>query len=512
MTDDRSTPRLAIGTLVALCGAKLLLHLAAITHYGYFRDEFYYLACTEHLGWGFVDHPPLSIAVLAVVRSLLGDSLVAVRIVPVAAGIATVFLAGVIARQFGGGRFGQGLAALAAVIAPAFLGTGHFYSMNAIDLLLWAVAALALLRALDDEGPRYWIVLGFVLGLGLLNKASVFWLGGGIALGLLLTPHRRVFMKPWPWVAGSIAAVMFLPHLLWQVKHGWPTLEFIQNATSNKMAGISLPGFLVGQLLSMNPGSAPIWISGIFFGLFGRERRLGRVLVIVYLTVFALLVVRGSVRSSYLIVAYPMLLAVGAAAIERFSSSARRRWIRPALVSLAIVTGVSVMPMALPLLPIETFVRYQSAIGAAPATEERHEMGDLPQHYADMFGWEQMTGLVSEAYERLSPEEQSCCRVLCWNYGQAGAVDVLGRKLGLPRAISGHNSYWLWGPGDAGCDVLIIISAEWDRTPELFEDVEFVGKTSSRWSMPYERDLDVLIARHPKTSLREVWPRLKSYN
>ena len=379
-------PRLAAGMLAGLALAKVLLHLLAIDQYGYFRDELYYLASTEHLDWGYVDHPPLSIAVLAVVRDWFGSSLAAVRSAAVLAGAATVFVTGTIARELGGGRFAQVLAALAAVMAPVFLGLNGFYSMNAFDLLFWAVAAWLLLRALDDGRPRWWMALGAILGVGLLNKISVLWLGGGLAVGLLLTPYRRVLRAPWPWAAALIAGGLFLPYVLWQLDHGWPTLEFMRNATAQKMVAVSPVGFLLDQILTMNPGSAPVWIAGIFFGLLSRDARSGRVLVWMYLAVLLLLLVAGSARASYLAPAYCGLFALGGVAIERASMAAGRDWWRPMALWLTLAGGLVTVPLALPILPVETYVRYQSALGLAPRTEERQEMGVLPQHFADMFG------------------------------------------------------------------------------------------------------------------------------
>jgi hypothetical protein len=504
-------PPLAVGTLASLAAVKLLVHLLAIDQYGYFRDELYYLASTEHLGWGFVDHPPLSIALLALVRALFGDSLVAVRSGAVLAGVITVIAIGVIARELGGGRFAQALAALTAVMAPVFLALNGFYSMNAFDLLFWAVAALALLRGLDDGRPRWWIALGLILGLGLMNKISVLWLGGGLAVGLLLTPYRRVLRTRGPWIAALLAGCVFLPYVMWQALHGWPTLEFMRNATLLKMQTLSPIGFLLDQVLNMNPGSAPAWLAGIVFGLFSRGVMRGRVLVWMYLAVLGLLLASGSARASYLAPAYCGVLALGAVTIERVSSAAGRAWLRPAAIAITVAGGLLTAPLALPLLPVETFVRYQSALGMAPRTEERQEMGALPQHFADMFGWEEMTALVAKAYGRLSPEERARCRVFGQNYGEAGAVDVLGRSLGLPRALSGHNSYWMWGPPERDPEVLIIIGGDREDNAEFFHDIEIVGQTSHPLSMPYERGLDVSIARRPKVSLREAWPRLRMF-
>jgi hypothetical protein len=367
------------------------------------------------------------------------------------------------------------------------------------------------MRALADERPRCWFALGVVLGLGLLNKLSVLWLAGGLFAGLLFTRHRRVLLTLWPWVAASVAGLLFLPHLLWQVHHGWPTVEFIRNATSQKMLAFSPMGFLADQVLHMNVGCAPIWVAGLLFGLLFRGGGRGRVLAWAYVAVLLLLLAMGSARASYLAPAYCGLLGLGGVAIERFSMGWARAWLRPSVVGLTIAGGLATVPMALPVLPVETFVRYQTALGLSPQTEERNEMGVLPQHYADMFGWEEMVELVAEAYQRLSIEERQRCRVFGQNYGEAGAIDVLGRRRGLPRVMSGHNSYWLWGPGDAEWDVLIIIGGDREDNTEFFEQIEIVGQTASPWAMPYERGIDISIARRPRMSLREAWPRLKKY-
>jgi dolichyl-phosphate-mannose-protein mannosyltransferase len=510
-TRDTPDPPLAAGTLAALMAATLLLHAATIGRYGYFRDELYYLASTDHLAWGYVEHPPLSIALLAIVRALLGDSLPALRIVPALAGAATVFLTGLMARRLGGGRVAQGLAALACALAPVFLGIDRVYSMNAIDILIWSLAGWLLLRALDLGRARDWALLGLALGLGLLNKISVFWLGGGLLVGLLLTPCRRALLTPGPWLCGAIAAAMFAPHVIWEARNGWPTLEFMHNATAIKMAATSPVGFLVQQVLQMNPGAAPVWIAGLVFGLSGRAGRAGRVFAWIYLSVLILLLAQGRSRASYLAPAYPMLLALGGVAVERFSAPAARRWLRPALAALVTALAMVILPMALPVLPVEQFVRYQAALKLSPRTEERQAMGALPQDYADMFGWDQMTALVAEAYRRLTPEERKRCKVFGQNYGEAGAIDVLGRRYGLPHAISGHNSYWLWGPGKGDWDVLIVIGGDRADNAVFFDDITVVGQTRSPWSMPYERGLDVSIARKPKISARAAWPRLKNF-
>ncbi len=497
--------------LFAFALAKIALQLTAITHYGWFRDELYYMASTDHLAWGYVEHPPLSIAVLAVVRSLFGDSLNAVRAVPALAGAATVFLTGHIARQLGGGRFAQGLACLAALLAPVFLALDHYYSMNALDLLIWTGAIGLLLRILRAGYGRDWIALGVLLGLGLLNKISVTWLGLGLGLGLLLTPHRRWLASPWPYVAAAIAGLMFLPHVIWLRANGWPTLEFMHNATARKMVTVGWGEFVLKQIRDVGHGSALVWIPGVVFALIARGGRPWRILAWIYLSVALLLLVGGKSRASYLAIAYPMLMALGGVAWERLLARPPWRRLRPALPALIAALGLIAVPFALPVLPVDTFIRYQSALGQGARTEEHQEVGPLSQQYADMFGWEEMTALVDSAYRRLTPEERKHARVFGQNYGEAGAIDVLGRRYGLPRAVSGHNSYWLWGPGDWDGSVLIIIGGDRPDNAAFFEQIEIVGQTRSPYAMPYERGLDVSIGRRLRMPVARAWPALKHY-
>ncbi len=497
--------------LLLFAAVALALQLFAIEQYGYFRDELYYLASTEHLDWGYVDLQPLSIWVLALVRLLIGDSLPALRLVPALAGAITVVLFGVVAHKLGGGRFAQGLAALVAVLCPVFLGTNHYYSMNALDLLLWAIASLLLLRALEQPALGRWIPLGVVCGLALLNKPSALWYGGSLFIGLLVTRHRQVLRTPGPWIAVAVVALLVLPNVLWQVRHGWPTPEWMRNASTYKMVATSPLRFLLEQILNMNPGAAPVWMAGLIYGLFGRGeplRRGGRLFFWMYVVIALLLMMSGRSRPYYLAVTYVMVLPLGAVALEQSISA---RPLRAALVVLVVALGALALPFALPVLPVRTFVRYQAALGQEPHTDEHHQMGALPQHYADMFGWQEMVALVQKAYLRLNPEERAHCRIFGQNYGEAGAVDVLGRKLGLPPAISGHNSYWLWGPGGGDVDVVIIIGGDRADNARYFESIEIVGQTASPWSMPYERGLDVSIGRRPKVDLRQAWPELRHY-
>jgi hypothetical protein len=497
--------------LITLALAKFLIHLFTSPGYGFFRDEFYYIACSEHLDWGYVDHPPLSILFLWGARKILGDSLFSIRFLPAVAGALTVYLVGLITRELGGRRFAATLAMVAAIVVPEYLGVNHVFSMNSLDILFWALSAYLLIRMLKRGDKRLWIVLGLVLGMGLENKISVLWLGAGLGAGLLLTSSRKWLATPWPWICGALALVLFSPYILWQVVNGWPTLEFIENATTQKMAAVSAWDFLANQFLVVHPINLPIWLCGLAFFLFLKDGRRFRLLGWIYVTVVAILISAGTSRSGYLVPTYTWLLAAGAVVIERATASTKN-WVRAGLVGLLTAGGLITAPLALPVLPVESYIRYAGAIGVEPSTEERKEIGALPQHFADMHGWHEIVGTVGRVYESLAPEEKTHAAVWAPNYGVAGAIDFFGPDYGLPTAISPHNNYWLWGPGDADGSVTLVIGASEDDLARACETYEHAATIDCGYCMPYENHRPVYICRNLKIPMAELWAAEKNFN
>jgi hypothetical protein len=500
-------------TLVLLGGMallKIIVHGFAIQDYGFFRDELYYLASTRHLDLGYVDHPPLSIYLLAAQTGLFGDSLIATRALSVLAGGAMVLFAGLIARELGGRLVAQGLAAIAILVAPVLLGSQHFYSMNVFDQLLWTISTYVIVRTLKSNRPHLWLLLGVLLGLGLLNKISVIWLGLGLFAGLLLTPHRHWLRTKWPWIAAGVALIVSLPYLIWQFLNDFPTLEFMANAARFKMVRVGILEFFKNQFFAVNPAAALLYIAGIAGLLFITELRKWRILGIMVLAVAGILLASGTAKTYYLAAAYPLLAAPGGYALEKVLSG---RWksLTYIYAALLLSTGIVFAPLAIPILPVEDYPGYAASLGLAPKAEERNQVEGLPQHFADMFGWEELAEKVARIYHSLPPEDQEKCIVFGQNYGEAGAIDVLGRRLGLPGAVSGHNSYWMWGPGNHTGEVVIIIGGDPEENARWFESIEQVDVTECRYCMPYERGVPIFVARNMKRDLRENWPKLKSF-
>lgn len=498
-------------TLVAVA---FLLHLPFLTEYGWFRDELYYIASTRELAWGYVDHPPLSIVLLRAWTGLLGESRTAVRLLPAILGAAAVLLTGRLAGRLGGDRFARALAMLCTLLATDFLFTFHVYSMNALDVLVWTGAALLLVeilrqRSSGDTSPqiRSWLLLGLLLGLGLQNKISVLWLGAGLATALLLEERRRL-RRPGPWLAGGLALALFAPYVLWNLALGWPTLEFMSNALVQKMVALDPVSFVGEVILSLNPGSLPVWLSGLAWLLISRPGRSWRALAIVWLAVLAILLIAGSSKPGYLAPGFPMLFAAGGVAIESWTRP--RSGMRPMVVAPVVALGLVLAPFALPVLPPPTFVAYSRTLGVAPAAIERHSLGRLPQHFADMHGWQSLVDAVSTAAATLSPAERDQTIVFGQNYGEAGAVDVLGR--GLPPAASGHNGYWYWGARGIDVQTVIAIDGDVEDYRQLFESVALAARADCTWCMPYEDDLEIWIARGPRRPFEEIWPTTRHFD
>jgi Dolichyl-phosphate-mannose-protein mannosyltransferase len=501
-----------VSVSIALFTALTLsVHLLTNGRYGYFRDELYYIACARHLDFGYVDQPPLSIVLLRLTEILLGNSLFAIRLLPALAGAATVALTGAITRELSGHAWAVALACAASLCALFNLAVGNFFSMNAFEPLFWMGCVYLLVRIINGDSGTLWLWFGALLGLSLENKHSTVFFAVGIFVALLLTPERRQFTGKWIWLGGIMAFAIALPNVLWQAQHHWPTYELLNNiAHSNKNVALSPVQFIAQQITLMNPVTLPMWLGGLvwLFGS-GASRRYCAIGLIYLVTLAEFIVLHG--KSYYLAPAYPMLFAAGGVAIERVFAM-RLKWIKTALLTLLLASGALFAPTVLPLLPPDRLIAYMKAIHLElPRTETSHTAA-LPQIFADQFGWEEMVGSVARVYHQLQPEEQKRAAIFCQNYGEAGAIDFFGAKLGLPPAISGHQNYFLWGPRDWTGEVALVLDTNETDERELFGSVGDLGQVvSSAWAMPFERRMHIYLCRDLKISVQELWRRVKKW-
>jgi hypothetical protein len=495
----------ALGSLTAL------LHiLTASDSFGLFRDELYYLANAEHLGFGYVEHPPLIGWITWLARNIIGESMTALRLLPALAGGLTVFLACLVTRELGGRGFAVGFTGLVTALAPVYVGVFGFLSMNAFDILFWTGSMLILFRLLRTRDLRLWLPFGVVIGVGLENKISPLFLGFGIVIGLLITRDWAHFRSRWIWLGGLTAAGMFLPYVIWQAGHHWPVLVFMENATKYKNLPLSPLSFLGEQALLMNPCVVPIGLAGLACLLISREGRPYRALGWAFLAVLAVMITQRA-KPYYFTPIYPLVFAPGAMMLDRLASRAGK-WLRPASLAVVLFTGLALAPMAKPLLSVETFVSYQAFLGLEPRTDERQDLERLPQFHADRLGWRELTQTVAGVYHDLPLEDRERACIFGYNYGQAGAIDFYGRELGLPRAISGHNSYHIWGPRGCTGETVVVIGGHRDGLDEIFDSVEPATTFTCRDCMPFENHKTIWVARGLRRPIAEVWPQLGSYN
>jgi hypothetical protein len=511
MIRSPAATRAAALPLVALALAKVAVEWSVIGDYGYLRDELYMLACSERLEWGYVDHAPLSVFALAAVRALFGDSLVAIRVLPALAGAVTLLLAGSTALALGGGALAAAIAGTAMLAAPLFLALDHAWTPNAFDLLFWTLAARLVVALLSRPSSGRWIALGLVFGLGALNKPAILALVFGLVMGLLATPDREQLRTRGALAALLIVAALLAPYAMWQAEHGWPTLAFMAAPRQDRLA-ISVPlEFAASQILSLNPASTPIWIAGLVWLLSARDAGRWRALGVMWLVTCGLIVMNQTSRAQHLGAAFPLLFAAGGVALERVSARPRLAWLGPTAAALAAATGAAMAPLAVPLLPVERYLEYTRRLGIELPRATPSSLPELPPFFADMHGWEEIAAAVTLAYESLSPEERAKVVILATNTGEAGAIDLFGRRAGLPPASSGHNGYWLWGPR-AGSGEIVIALADSRRTLAAhYARVQEVGRVECGYCMPWERRKRVWIAREPRRPLLEIWPTLKRY-
>ena len=494
--------------------AVLVLQLATANRYGYFGDEMYHMACGEHMAWGYVDQPPL-IAVFAwLTRHLFGTSLFAIRLFPALAGFVLVWLTGLLTRELGGGRFAQGLAALCSACAGVYLILGHLFTMNVFEPLLWMGCAYVVIRIVKTGNQKLWLWFGVLAGIGLENKYSMAVFGFAVVVGLVLTPQRKAFASPWIWIAGAIAFAIFLPNLLWNVQHHFPFLELMRNIrASGRDLAFTPPGYLKAQMMLLTPVTLPVWFMGAVYFFFWKTGKPFRLLGWTFVTVLLVFIVSHG-KDYYASPVYPMMFAAGAIAFEQLSQLRGLGWVRPALIGLILLGTAALLPLFLPVLSPEAFLRYQARLPFQIQPDEKSMlMEPMPHYYSWTFGWEEMVQAVAKAYALVPPEERADTAIFANDFAAAGAIDIIGPRYGLPKAIGGHQSYWLWGPRNYTGQTVIVLGSTPEREAQNFREVTVVAELHNPYAPPWE-NRPVLLCRSPKNfrTVQEIWSKVKHWD
>jgi hypothetical protein len=496
---SESLPPLAVPVLVALCTVKLVLHLfTSVRHYGYFRDELYYLDMARHLDWGYVDAAPL-IAVYTKVAMLMGGSLAALRILPALAGAALIALTILIARELGGGRYAQLLAGIIILLCPASVVMGSLLTMNAFEPLYWMGCTWVVARILRTGDSRLWLWFGVLAGLGLENKHSTLSFGFTVVVALLLTQYRREFARRWIWFAGAIALALFLPNIIWQVRHHFPTIEDLANVRrEGKNVILGTLAFVKEQIIDMHPILLPVWLAGLVWFL--RDLR-WRVLGLTFALFFVLMEVAHA-KNYYVFPIYPMVFAGGAVVVERWLAK-RAAWTRVTVIAVIVLAALPAIPMVTWMLPPERLLAYQSAIGFKLSKAEVLHESLLPQPVADQFGWPEMVSEVAAIYDSLPPGERAKTGIWAGNYGEAGAINEFGPRYGLPTAWSRHQNHWYWGPPPQVYKNLIVI--EWSLEDVRDNCTSFQPfEHYQRFGMG-EENTPIYLCRDVQFDIQKIW-------
>jgi Dolichyl-phosphate-mannose-protein mannosyltransferase len=518
-----SAPRSSLWPWVyVIAVAYFALHLATATRYDYFRDALYYLACADHLASGYVDLPPLFPFIAWIARHTLGTSLPALILWPALAGAARIVLVAAFASELGAKRYGVALAAALGATPAVWWVIDHQFAMNAFEPLFWTGCAYAVLRMIKTPNPKLWLAFGAISGLGLENKYSIAVFAFALLAGLLLTRQRKLLFTPWLFAGGAVALLIFLPNLIWNMQHHWPFLELMQNIRSTGK-DIAYPplAYTSLQIMMMNPFSLPFWLGGLLFYFFSYDARPYRAFGWAFVITFAFFVISHG-KDYYSAPAYPILLAAGAAAAERLLSrsspeqaaegpSKWRAALKPVCFAWLAIGIAAPLPIVLPILPLDGFLRYQSHLHSQPKPTERSSVGTpLPQYFADELPWQEQVAAVARVYHSLLPEEQAKTAIFCGNYGEAAAIDFFGSRYGLPKAISGHQNYFLWGPRNYTGGIVIVVGQPEEDVRKYFASVEAAATVNVPYAYFYETR-PILLCRGLKENLRTLWPRVKNW-
>lgn len=489
--------------LGGLALARLILHAATNGAYGFHRDELALLDDSGHLAWGYVAYPPLVPAIGRLALELFGLSLSGIRLFGALAQSIVMVLAGLMARRMGGGAWAVVTAAMATAVAPMSMIMTSLFQYVSFDAMWWVVVAWLVVRIADSGDPRGWVPVGLGIGLGMMTKYTMLFWAVSLAIAVMLTPLRRHLRSPWLWIGVAVSLSVFLPNLIWQIRHDFVSLDFLQAIHERDVRIGRTDGFLSQQLyVTTSALTVPIWIAGCWFLLRSRTGHRFRVLGWMFVIVAALMALsRG--RGYYLAPAYPMLFAAGSVALERWRagmSRPRRRMVSAVIAACLLGAAVSSAILMLPISPIGS--RGWELSSAA------HD------NFREQLGWEELVVEVERIYFSLPEEERERAGIYAGNYGEAGAVNLLGAGRGLPAAFSGINSYWQRGFPQPPPTTVIILGVDRDEATPMFESCEVAGVNRNRHGIVNEESRDhpdILLCRGPRFEWGDVWPELRSF-
>jgi hypothetical protein len=497
---ERTTSLLLLAIGLAL--AALLLATNWVAPYELFHDELYYWAGAMRPGLGYVDHPPLAPWILGASVALLGDGLLGFALVPAVCAAGTVVLTGWIARSLGAGRFGQLLAGLSVAVVPTFLVFFSFYSVNAIELLLWAGASFVLAELLRSEEPRLWLVFGALVGAAFLDKHTVLLFAFGVGVGILATPARSGLATRWPWLGALLALAIALPNLYWNLVQDWPSLAFYQTRGEG-IIDASVLDVLVLQLVSINPMNLLLWLPGLLYLLFAKAARPYRALGIAFTVLFVVILLAGQRRVDRMAGAYPMVLAAGATLWDSWRPRGKI-FLRGGLAAALLASGILVLPPTIPVLSPEGVARYFEAIGQKPEIEVGDVGTDIPLWLTGRLEWQRFAAQVMDVWQGLPADERERAAVLTPHWVYAAVIEYYARDGPRPPVVSPHNAYYFWRGEAAGRDVVISVGVRDEILSRYFAGTRDAGTFRCTYCPSFRPDLPIRVSSGPVRPLEEL--------
>lgn len=488
-------PDFATGPVLGIAGTLAALLVAFSGRYGYHRDELYFLVCGQHPAWGYPDQPPLVPLLARLMSSLDATSLVLLRLPSALASAALVAVTGLLARELGGQRAAQVLAAASISVAAVVLGAGHLLSTTTVGLPMWALICWLVVRILRTGDNRLWLAVGLAAGLGLLDSDLVVFLLFAIVAGLAIAGPRRPLRSGWLYAGGLIALVMWLPYLLWQARHGWPELAISRSIASGG-SGSSAPRWqlLPQQLVLVSPYLAPVWVSGLVRLLRGPGLGWCRALGVAYLVLVAVFLITGG-KPYYLAGMFPLLLAAGAQPVVEWTRRGRSR-LRRALAGAAVVLSLTSLPIVLPIVPV-------GSIRHTPIVTLNYDAGET-------IGWPAYVREIGAVYTTLPAARRASTIVLASNYGEAGAVDRFGAADGLPAAYGVHNGFWYWGPPPASATAAVAVGFDRGTLVRICGTLRLAGRLNNHVGVADdEQGAPVWVCSALRAPWPVLWPRLR---
>ena len=488
--------RTDIAVLILLAAVFLALHAATCGPYGFHRDELATLDDARHLEWGFVAYPPLTPAAGRLALSLFGISTVGVRLLPIIALSAALVLSGLMARELGGTRRSQILTALAVAVVPIVTIQTSVLQYVSFDYLWGVLLTYLVLRLLNTDDPRWWLPIGAAIGLGMMTKYTMAFFTTGLVGGLFVTGAfdkklRRHFLSPWLWAGVALSLLVFLPNLLWQIQHNFISLEFLRHIHARDVSQGRTHGFLPEQLyVCVSAGLAPLAFMGLWFSLTERKYRLLGWMFVLTLALFVV----AQARSYYSGPLYPMLLAGGSVMWERWVAARSR------------VSSLAIQAVTWFLVASSALISFALFTPVAPINSTLwNTTGNIQDNFKEEIGWTDLVATVARVYELIPVNERAAAGIITGNYGEAGAIDLLGPHYGLPSAISGTNSAWYWSYPKNDPQILIAVGLNDDFLKAHFERCDLVAHNTNPYSVINEESRDhpdIYLCHH----LLQPWP------